>query len=183
MNFNIILIGITLLISLITLYTIYNVNNSIDKLLLDDDSDDLDGNKQRLSIIKYAKENNSRLNSLESVKEIIALVDRRAQSIAGLLSGMMKYNRYINEKQVTYQVQIVNMLSEMMKYNVKVARGSAQIMTDIREFRGDVKTHRGLLFKINDRTSRIADAVTGVPVANSMMSVRHGSMGNMNRIT
>jgi hypothetical protein len=35
MNFNNILVGITLLISLITLYTIYNVNNNMDKLLLD----------------------------------------------------------------------------------------------------------------------------------------------------
>lgn len=58
MNFNNILVGITLLISLITLYTIYNVNNNMDKLLLDTDSDDPEAATQILSIIKYTKENN-----------------------------------------------------------------------------------------------------------------------------
>ncbi len=130
MNFNNILIGITLLISLITLYTIYNVNNNMDKLLLDDDSDDLDGNKQRLSIIKYAKENNLKLNSF-------------AQSIANLLSGMMKYNTQ------------------------KLGKDQAQIMTDINELRGDLKAQRGLLMHILSQNSKISDAVIGVPVANS----------------
>lgn len=69
MNFNNILVGITLLISLITLYTIYNVNNNMDKLLLDtdSDSDDLVGNAQRLSIIKSTRENNIKLNQLEGM--------------------------------------------------------------------------------------------------------------------
>jgi hypothetical protein len=101
MNFNNILVGITLLISLITLYTIYNVNNNMDKLLLDTDSDDLDGNTQRLSIVKYTKENNIKLNTMEG---IVRQNPAGFQFIIDMLKNMMKFNdanfRGLNKNQM-----------------------------------------------------------------------------------
>ena len=88
MNFNNILVGITLLISLITIYTIYNVNNNMDKLLLDTDSDDPEATAQRLSIIKYTKENNLKLNSLEG---IVRQTPVGIEAIVNMLNSMMKY--------------------------------------------------------------------------------------------
>lgn len=89
MNFNNILVGITLLISLITFYTIYNVNNNMDKLL---DTDTDDGYVQRLSIIKYAKENNLKLMELER------MMDKQRKGILNMLTSMMKYNESREEK-------------------------------------------------------------------------------------
>lgn len=71
MNFNNILVGITLLISLITLYTIYNVNNNMDKLLLDDASDDVETNIHRLHIINRQNSN--------------------SRTIIDMITSMMKY--------------------------------------------------------------------------------------------
>lgn len=88
MNFNNILVGITLLISLITLYTIYNVNNNMDKLL---DTDTDDGDVQRLSIIKYAKENNLKLMELER------MMDKQRKGILNMLTSM-KYNESREKK-------------------------------------------------------------------------------------
>jgi len=110
MNFNNILVGITLLISLITLYTIYNVNNNMDKLLLDTDSDDLDGNKQRLSIIKYTGENNIKLNSLQ---RIVGQNSSGIKVIIDMLKSMMKFNvdnfRGLNKNQTLIKNDIDNM--------------------------------------------------------------------------
>lgn len=145
MNFNNILVGITLLISLITLYTIYNVNNNMDKLLLDTDSDDLDGNKQRLSIIKYTKENNIKLNSLEGIVRkdppgIMAIID--------MLNSMIKFNdanfRDLNKNQTLIKNDIDN-----MRDNVEIIG---------RRQRKDADEQYRLI-------ERIAKGLGGVPVA------------------
>jgi hypothetical protein len=98
MNFNNILVGITLLISLITLYTIYNVNNNMDKLLLDTDSDDLGARTQRISI-------NVKLNSLEG---IVRQNSAGIRAIIDMLNSMMKYNVDNFKAQNTTQMDIKN---------------------------------------------------------------------------
>ena len=112
MNFNNILLGITLLISLITLYTIYNVNNNMDKLLLDTDSDDLDGNTQRLSIIKYTKENNLKLNSLEG---IVRQTPVGIEAIVNMLNSMMKYTVDNSKSRDKNQADIKNGIDSLMR--------------------------------------------------------------------
>lgn len=119
MNFNYILLGITLLISLITLYIIYNVNNNMDKLLLDDDLDDLETAAQRLSIIKYTKENNLKLNSLETMIDKQNAANR---TIINMLTSKMKYIETNFSAQNKNQVDIKNDI-ENMRDNVKVFEG------------------------------------------------------------
>lgn len=112
MNFNNILLGITLLISLITLYTIYNVNNNMDKLLLDTDSDDLDGNTQRLSIIKYTKENNLKLNSMEG---IVRQTPVGIEAIVNMLNSMMKYTVDNSKSRDKNQADIKNGIDSLRR--------------------------------------------------------------------
>ena len=112
MNFNNILVGITLLISLITLYTIYNVNNNMDKLLLDTDSDDLDGNTQRLSIVKYTKENNIKLNTLEG---IVRQNPAGIKVIIDLLKEMMNFNDANFRAQNKNQMHIKNGIDSQVR--------------------------------------------------------------------
>jgi hypothetical protein len=145
MNFNNILVGITLLISLITLYTIYNVNNNMDKLLLDTDSDDLDGNKQRLSIIKYTRENNIKLNSLQ---RIVGQNSSGIKVIIDLLKSMMKYNvdnfRGLNKNQT------------LIKNDIDSLWRNFKFINERREKQAEVQ--HGLI-------ERIAKGLGGVPVA------------------
>jgi hypothetical protein len=138
MNFNYILVGITFLISLITLYTIYNVNNKMDKLLLDTDPDDPEATAQRLSIIKYTKENNLELKS----------VDAASRTLANMLTSMMKYNVENFRAQNKNQMDIKNDIDNM-RDNVKVFDGHR---------RKDAEVQRGLL-------ERIAKGLGGVPRA------------------
>jgi len=135
MNFNYILVGITLLISLITLYTIYNVNNKMDKLL-DTDTDDGDGNTQRLSIIKYTKENNLKLNSLEDIKEYSKVNISKLKELEGMI-----------DKQYPASRTIINMLTSMMKY-IEFNLGAqnktqVDIKNDIDNLRDNFKFYEG----------------------------------------
>jgi len=138
MNFNNILVGITLLISLITLYTIYNVNNNMDKLLLDTDSDDPEATTQRLSIIKYTKENNLKLNSLE---------------------GIVRQNPAIINPDIIKE--IVNMLNSMMKYTVDNSKSRDKNQADIKN--GIDSLRRNFKF-INERREEQAEVQHGLLV-------------------
>jgi len=150
MNFNNILVGITLLISLITLYTIYNVNNNMDKLLLDTDSDDLDGNTQRLSIVKYTKENNIKLNSLEG---IVRQNSAGIKAIVNMLNSMMKYNMDNFKAQNTTQMDIKNGIDSLWR--------NFKFINERREEQAEVQ--HGLLVGI-------AKGLGGVPRNTMMMA-------------
>ena len=145
MNFNNILVGITLLISLITLYTIYNVNNNMDKLLLDTDSDDLTGDAQRLSIIKYTRENNIKLNTLEG---IVRQNSAGIRVIINLLKSMMKYNVDNFKAQNTTQMDIKNGIDSLWR--------NFKFINERREKQAEVQ--HGLL-------ERVAKGLGGVPAA------------------
>jgi len=150
MNFNNILVGITLLISLITLYTIYNVNNNMDKLLLDTDSDDLDGNTQRLSIVKYTKENNIKLNTLEG---IVRQNPAGIKAIVNMLNSMMKYNMDNFKAQNTTQMDIKNGIDSLWR--------NFKFINERREEQAEVQ--HGLLVGI-------AKGLGGVPRNTMMMA-------------
>jgi hypothetical protein len=145
MNFNYILAGITLLISLLTLYIIYNVNNNMNKLLLDDDPDDLEASAQRLSIIKYAKENKLKLNSLITMDGKQNAANR---TIVNMLISMMKYIVDNSKSRDKNQADIKNDIDNM-RDNVKVFEGRR---------RKDAEVQRSLL-------ERIAKGLGGVPRA------------------
>ena len=150
MNFNNILLGITLLISLITLYTIYNVNNNMDKLLLDTDSDDLDGNTQRLSIIKYTKENNLKLNSMEG---IVRQTPVGIEAIVNMLNSMMKYTVDNSKSRDKNQADIKNGIDSL--------RRNFKFINERREEQAEVQL--GLLVDI-------AKGLGGVPRAAAPMT-------------
>tara|TARA_B110000977_G_scaffold45019_1_gene61232 strand:- start:626 stop:1102 length:477 start_codon:yes stop_codon:yes gene_type:complete len=146
MNFNNIIIGITLLISLITLYTIYNVNNNMDKLLLDTDSDDLDGNTQRLSIVKYTKENNIKLNSLEG---IVRQNPAGIKVIIDLLKEMMNFNDANFRAQNTTQMDMFraqNTTQMDIKNDIDNLRRNFKFINERRE--EQAKVQHGLLVGI-----------------------------------
>ena len=110
----------------------------MDKLLLDTDPDNPEATAQRLSIIKYTKENNLELKS----------VDAASRTIIGMLNSMMKYIVDNSKSRDKNQMDIKNDIDNM-RDNVKVFEGHR---------RKDVEVQRGLL-------ERIAKGLGGVPRA------------------
>ena len=117
----------------------------MNKLLLDDDPVDLEAGAQRLSIIRYTKENNHKLNSLEgNVRQNSAGIG----AIVNMLNSMMKYTVDNSKSRDKNQADIKNGIDSL--------RRNFKFINERREKQAEVQL--GLL-------ERIFKGLGGVPRA------------------
>jgi hypothetical protein len=122
----------------------------MDKLLLGTDSDDLNGDAQRLSIIKYTKENNIKLNTMEgNVRQNTA----GFKFIIDMLKEMMRFDDANFRTQNKNQADIKNGLDSLIR--------NFMFINERRE--EQAKVQHGLL-------ERIAKGLGGVPRDTMMMA-------------